>query len=49
LSSALKQPLQVPKHFWLSLRRLVLLLSRAIERLWGSTRVFQYHPCFTLS
>ena len=37
LSSALKQPLQVPKRFWLSLRRLALLLSRAIERLWGTT------------
>ena len=33
LSSALKQPSQLPKRFWLSLRRLALLLSRALERL----------------
>jgi hypothetical protein len=38
-----------PKRFWLSLRRLALLLSRAIERLWGSTEVIQHQPCFTLS
>jgi len=49
LSSALKRPLQLSKRFWLSLRRLALLLSRAIERLWGSTEVFQHQPCFTLS
>jgi putative transposase len=49
LSSALKHPLQFPKRFWLSLRRLALLLGRAIERLWGSTDVIQRHPCFTLS
>ena len=49
LSSALKQPLHLPKRFWLSLRRLALLLSRAIERLWGSTEIIQLHPCFMLS
>jgi putative transposase len=49
LSSALKQPLQLPKRFWLSLRRLALLLSRAIERLWGTTEVLQHQPCFALS
>lgn len=49
LSSALKQPLQVPKRFWLSLRRLALLLSRAIERLWGTTQIIQHQPCFPLS
>ena len=48
-SSALKQPLQLPKRFWLSLRRLALLLSRAIERLWGTTEVIQLQPCFILS
>ena len=49
LSSALKHPLQLPKHFWLSLRRLALLLSRAIERLWGLTEIIQHQPCFALS
>ena len=49
LSSALKHPLPLPKRFWLSLRRLALLLSRAIERLWGSTEVTQLQPCFPLS
>jgi putative transposase len=49
LSSALKQPLQVPKRFWLSLRRLALLLSRAIERWWGTTEIIQHQPCPTLS
>jgi putative transposase len=49
LSSALKQPLQLPKRFWLSLRRLALLLSRAIEHLWGTTDVTQLQPCFPLS
>jgi len=49
LSSALKQPLQLPKHFWLSLRRLAFLLSRAIEHLWGTTEVIQLQPCFLLS
>ena len=49
LSSTLKQPLQLPKRFWLSLRRLALLLSRAIERLWGTAEIIQYQPCFPLS
>jgi hypothetical protein len=49
LSSALKQPLHVPKRFWLSLRRLALLLGHAIERLWTITEVLQYQPCFALS
>jgi len=49
LSSALKQPSQLPKRFWLSLRRLALLLSRALERLWGTTEIVQRQPCFTLS
>jgi putative transposase len=50
LSSALKRPLQLlPKRFWLSLRRLALLLSRAIERLWGSTEVIQHKSCVSLS
>jgi putative transposase len=49
LSSALKQPLLLPKRFWLSLRRLALLLSHAIEHLWGSTDVIQFQPCVTLS
>lgn len=49
LFSALKQPLHLPKRFWLSLHRLTLLLSRAIERLWGTTDVFQHHLCFPLS
>jgi len=49
LSSTLKQPLQLPKRFWLSLRRLALLLSRAIESLWGTTELVQLLPCFLLS
>lgn len=49
LSSALKHPLQVPKRFWLSLRCLTLLLSRAIERLWSATEVIQHQPCLMLS
>jgi len=49
LSSALKQSLQLPKRFWLSLRRLALLLGRAIERVWGITEVLQHQPCFALS
>jgi putative transposase len=35
LSSALKVPVESPKRFWLSLRRLALMLGRAIEQLWG--------------
>lgn len=49
LSSALKQPSQLPERFWLSLRRLALLLGRAIERLWGTSAVIQHQPCHTLS
>jgi putative transposase len=49
LSSALKQPLGSPKHFWLSLRRLAFLLGHAIERLWGIADVLQLQPCFALS
>jgi putative transposase len=49
LSSALKQPLKLPKRFWLSLRRLALLLSHALERLRGTTEVIQHQPCATLS
>jgi putative transposase len=49
LASAHKQPLQLPTRFWLSLRRLALLLSRAIERLWGTTEVIQHQPCLILS
>jgi len=49
LSSALKQPLPLPKRFWLSLRRMALLLSRAIEYLWGATEIAQLQPCFALS
>ena len=49
LASALKKPLESPKRFWLSLRRLALLLGRAIERLWGITEVLQLQSCFALS
>jgi len=49
LASALKQPLQLPKRFWLSLRRLALLLGRAIEHSWGTTEITQLQPCRTLS
>jgi putative transposase len=49
LASALKPPLQLPKRFWLSLRRLALLLTRAIERLSGTTEIIQHQPCCTLS
>ncbi len=49
LTSALKQPSESPKRFWLSLRRLALMLGRAIERRWGITEVLQYQPCFAFS
>ncbi len=49
LSSALKQPLQLPKRFWLSLRRLAFLLGRAVERLWGIAEVLQRQPAFVFS
>jgi len=49
LASALKQPLQWPKRFWLSLRRLAFLLGRAVERLWGIAEVLQRQPTFVFS
>lgn len=49
LRSALKKPLISTTRFWLSLRRLAFMLSRAIERLWGITDVFQFQPCTTFS
>ena len=49
LSSALKRPLKSPKRFWLSMRRLALMLARAIERLWGIEDVLQLQPFVTLS
>lgn len=49
LASALKQPLKSPKRFWLSLRRLALMLGRAIERLWGVADVLQHQPCLAFS
>jgi len=49
LSSAFNHPVKLPKRFWLSLRRLALMLARAIERLWDITQVFQCKPCFVLS
>lgn len=49
LFSALKYPLQSPKRLWLSLRRLALLLGRAIERLWSITDVLLHQPCFVFS
>jgi hypothetical protein len=49
LASALKTPLESPKRFWLSLRRVAFLLSRAIERLWGTTEIIQHQPCCALS
>ncbi|MDL1920050.1 transposase, partial [Chloroflexi bacterium CFX5] len=49
LDSALKTPLQSSKRFWLSLRRVAFLLSRAIERLWGTTEVVQHQPCYAFS
>ena len=48
-ASAPKSPRQPTKHFWLSLRRLGLLLARAIERLWGITQVLQLQTCSLLS
>ncbi len=49
LSSALKKLSEPPKRFWLSLRRLALMLGRAIERLWGTTDVLQHQPCLAFS
>jgi len=49
LASALKKPVQSSKRFWLSLRRIAFLLSRTIERFWGTTEVIQHQPCCALS
>jgi putative transposase len=49
LASALKQPLESATRFWLSLRRLALMLGRAIECLWGVADVLQHQPCLALS
>jgi hypothetical protein len=49
LSTTIKQPLQLPKRFWLSLRRVALLLSRAIVRLWNIADVVQLQSCWILS
>ncbi|WKZ34395.1 MAG: transposase [Anaerolineales bacterium] len=49
LASALKTPLESFNRFWLSLRRVAFLLSRAIERFWGATEVIQHQSCFVLS
>lgn len=49
LSSALKIPIKSAKRFWLSLRRLALMLGRAIERLCGITAALQHQPCSALS
>jgi putative transposase len=49
LTSALQKPLESSKRSWLSLRRLALLLGRAIERLCGTTEIIQHQPCFLLS
>lgn len=49
LTSALKHPLQSPKRFWLSLRRLAHLLGHAIERFWGVAQVLQHQSCYVFS
>jgi putative transposase len=49
LSSARKTPIKSAKRFWLSLRRLALMLGRAIERFCGITDALQHHACFALS
>jgi len=49
LSSALKLPLKSPKRFWLSLRRLALMIGRAIEHIWNITDVIQYQSCLSFS
>ena len=49
LSSALKKMLTPPRRFWLSLRRLAFMITRAIERLWGVTDAFQLEPCTAFS
>lgn len=49
LSTALKYPLELPKRFGLSLRRLAFLLGRAIEHLWNIAEVIVLQPCLALS
>jgi hypothetical protein len=49
LSAMLKHSLQVPKRCWLSLRRVALLLSRAIVRLWNIAEVVQLQDCWAFS
>jgi putative transposase len=49
VSSALKKTHRSPKRFWLSLRRLAFMLTRAIERFWGITDVLQLQPCSACS
>jgi hypothetical protein len=49
VSAMRKQPLLLPKRFWLSLRRVALLLSRAIVHLWHIANVVQLQSCWTLS
>jgi hypothetical protein len=49
LTSALNKPLELPRRFCLSLRRLALVLGRAIERLWSIADVHQLQPCKPLS
>jgi hypothetical protein len=48
-ASAPKSSRQSSKRFWLSLRRLGFLLSRAIENQWDITQVLQHQPCSLLS
>jgi len=49
LTTALKQPSETSKHPWLSLRRMALMLARAIERCWSITDVLQHQPTSILS
>lgn len=49
LDSALKKPLESSRRFGLSMRRVTFLLSRAIERFWGTTEIIQHQSCFVLS
>jgi putative transposase len=49
VSSARKTPIKSAKRFWLSLRRLALMLGRAIERFCGITDALQHQACFALS
>jgi hypothetical protein len=49
MCSALKTPLRFSRQLWLSLRRLALMLARAIEHTWGITHVIQHQPCVAVS